>query len=286
MNTHLKNISLSMICGAISLAFVSADPAAPEAKPAKPAEVIPDAKKAEEPETPKFETTDTEIKFSGITIVKATKEVKLDAEVCLDKGLLEYVVCRPDTFEHESIFTTKTNPELVHAALLISGLKPTPLHHGLTALWSDKAMKEELSRVKIEVEWEEDGKKKRENLTSMLRNREDADDGYTTPDPKAPIVDTKIQDAWIFTGSFIHVDEKTKKQLYAAKSSGILVGIWPDPSTVIQYGIASGDPYAAEHLGMAINEDKIPKVGTKVKLIFSKLTLPEAKAEEKSEPKK
>jgi hypothetical protein len=73
------------------------------------------------------------------------------------------------------------------------------------------------------------------------------------------------------------VNRETGKQFYAANSSGILIGIWPDPSTVIQYGIVSGDPYRGAHLGMEIHEENIPKVGTKVKLVFSLLDIPDKK---------
>ncbi len=286
MNIHLKTITLSLLCWAISLLSISADPESkPNPEPA-PEQATPE--QAEKPETPGFEATEKEIKLPGVTIDRVTKEVRIDAEVCLDTGLLEYVVCRPDTFEHEAIFTTKAKPELVHAALLLCGLKPTPQLRGLSDLWSENALKQKLSRVKIEVEWQEKEEKKRVNLIDMIRDRSDEDDGYSSPAPdaeKKEKKETKVQDAWIFTGSFLHEIEETGKQFYAANSSGILVGIWPDPSTVIQYGIQSGDPYAADHLGMAINEDNVPKVGTKVKLVFSKLAIPEKKAEEKAEPK-
>ena len=67
---------------------------------------------------------------------------------------------------------------------------------------------------------------------------------------------------------------ETKKPFYAANSSGILVGIWPNPSTVIQYGLSSGDPHKGKHLGLEIHEERVPKVGTKVKLVFSLYTPP------------
>lgn len=282
MNPRIKYLTLSLLSWAFSLSSVHADPSTPT--PAEPT-TPPTPEKPEKADNPGFEATEKEIKLPGVTIDRVTKEVRIDAEVCLDTGLLEYVVCRPETFEHEAIFTTKAKPELLHAALLLSGMKPTPLLQGLSNLWSEKALQQKLSRIKIEVEWDEKGAKKRVNLTSMIRNRENEDDGYSTPAPAtapaAPKKETKVQDAWIFTGSFLHVNEETGKQFYAANSSGILVGIWPDPSTVIQYGIQSGDPYASEHMGMAINEDHVPKVGTKVKLVFSLLPEPAKKEEPK-----
>ncbi len=39
---------------------------------------------------------------------------------------------------------------------------------------------------------------------------------------------------------------------------------------MIQYGIASGNPYEDAHQGLEINEEAVPKVGTKVSLVFSR----------------
>lgn len=210
----------------------------------------------------KVAITDAEIKLPGVTINRATLEVRIVATVCLAEGLLEFVVCKPGTFEHEAIFTTEAKPELVHAALLLGGLKPTPQLAGLDGLWWDKALKQEDSRVKIEVEWEDKGKMKRVNLTSMIRNREETEGGGE----KA----AEVKDAWVFAGSFLHADGKDGERTYAANSSGILVGIWPDPSTVIQYGVANGNPYEGKGFGMEINPGKVPEVGAKVQLLFSR----------------
>jgi hypothetical protein len=266
MNHHLKQISVGLILSLATLIIATAEPAAPA--PSKEA-------------NPEVTVTETEIKLPGVTINRATREVRIDAEVCLQAGLLEYVVCRPDTFEHEAIFTAKAKPELVHAALLLCGLKPTPQLPGMSALWAEKAMKQKQSRVKIEVEWQEEGVQKRVNLTSLLRDRQDYTEVAEAAAPNKVKKETEVQDAWIFAGSFLHVNKQTGKQFYAANSSGILVGIWPDPSTVIQYGAPNGDPYKSEHLGMEIHEDRVPKEGTKVKLVFSLHPAPIKKADAK-----
>ena len=229
--------------------------------------------------TPPFTVTETEIKLPGVTINRATREFRIEATACLESGILEYVVCRPNTFEHEAIFTTEAKPELVHAALLLCGLNPTPQLRGLTELWWDKAMEKEESRVTIEVEWQEEGNQKRVNLTSMLRSREDWAAATDRPDPEKDRKEPEVQDAWVFAGSFIQGNRETGERIYAANLSGILVGIWPDPSTVIQYGIASGNPYEGKDLGMEINTEQVPRTGTKVHLVFSRHTPPEEQGE-------
>jgi len=240
---------LNGIVSLSSAVMVFADPASPDK-----------AAKAEEPAI----VTEAEIKLPGVTVNRETLEVRIEATVCLDSGVLEFVVCKPDSFEHESIFTTDAKPELVHAALLLAGLKPTPQLAGLTDLWWDKAMKQEASRVKIEVEWKAAEAQKRVNLSSMVRGREGADG-----------VVVEAQDAWVFAGSFLQTNEDTGERFYAANFSGILVGIWPEPSTVIQYGVASGNPYENKGFGMEINEKNVPKVGTKVNLVFSRYIPPQ-----------
>jgi hypothetical protein len=235
--------------------------------------VPPDAGKAE---APPFNVTETEIQLPGVTIERKTLEVRIDATVCLDAGILEFVVCKPNTFEHESIFTTEAKPELVHAALLLAGMKPTPLLPGMEQLWWGKALGNQDSRVKIEIEWEESGEKKRESLTSMLRSRE-GDEAKAGAEAK---------DGWVFAGSFMLPGQDGGERVYAGNISGILVGIWPDPSTVIQYGITSGNPYEGERKGLEINEKRVPKLGTKVKLVFSRHFPREAKEPaEKGEPR-
>ncbi|QTN32837.1 hypothetical protein HZ994_11020 [Akkermansiaceae bacterium] len=212
---------------------------------------------AGENEPPPFTVTEKEIQIPGVTIDRNTLEVRIAATVCLTSGILEYVVCKPGTFEHEAIFTTTAKPELVHAALLLAGLKPTQLIPGLTDLWWGKAMENKDSRVNIDVEWQDGAEKKRASLSSMLRDRQE---GGGKP----------AKDAWVFAGSVMVPHPVTGARQYAGNASGILVGIWPDPSTVIQYGIPSENPYENSHNGLEIDEKHVPGLGTGVTLVFSR----------------
>ena len=271
MNLAHRFLTLGVALLAQTAMSVGQEPPAKANKEANPAEKSTtgeaEPKQAKEPEV---EITDKEVKLPGVTINRASKEVRIDAEVCLDEGILEYVVCAPDTFEHEAIFTTKAKPEFLHAALLLCGLRPTPQKRGMMNIWADAAMKRKDSRVKIAVEWMDDKVKKRVNLTSLLSDREDEDEIYGAhPPDKDEEEESLVHDAWIFSGSYVHVNEESGKRFYAANHSGILVGIWPDPSTVIQYGVETQDPYKGKTFGIEINEETVPKAGTKVKLVFS-----------------
>lgn len=248
----------------------------PGEKPAAPAEAETEA--AGDEATPPAEDAEADpnvISLTGFTIDRKTLEVRMDATVCLEQGILEYVVCLPETFEHEAVFVTKARPELLHAALLLVGLTPQPMPAGLEELWWDRALKRTESRVSIDVEWEFGGQTERAPLASMLRNRtadefDPYDPYYGEQNAAAEQTQEEVEDAWVFAGSFFFTDRKTGKKIYAANAGGVLVGIWPNPSAVIQYGKRSGNPYRGAGLGMEVNEEMVPKEGTKVKLVFFK----------------
>jgi hypothetical protein len=214
--------------------------------------------------------TATEIKFPGVTINRETHEVRMDASVCLDRGILEYVVCLTGTFDHESIFETKVKPEMLHTALLLTGFEPTPMIPGLEEAWYSEALEAEKSRVGIDVEWEIDGRVQRVNITSMIRNNTGNDNGvvyYETPYPQDE--PEEVSDAWVFSGSFVGA-QGDGRRVYGTDRSGIVIGIWRNSSAVIQYAKPTRNPYRGKNSGMAVNEDYVPNLGTPVKLVFYK----------------
>lgn len=50
------------------------------------------------------------LKEAGIEIDAKKHEVRVDATVCLAEGILEYLVCLPDTFEHEDSEVAEYHP--------------------------------------------------------------------------------------------------------------------------------------------------------------------------------
>lgn len=226
-------------------------------------------------EVPPYKVTETEIQLPGVTISRVTSEIRLDAVVCLEAGILEYVVCRPGTFEHEAIFTTTAKPELLHAALLLIGVEPYPQRHGLAEFWYEKALEQKASRVKVEVEWTAEDGRKRVPLVSLLRSRRESGEQEKTD---------AVVEGWVFSGSFIHQTPENGERVYAANRSGILIGIWPNPTVVIQYGLAEGNPYEGKDLGIEIREERMPKKGTQVQLVFSRFPSLDAPSELGAKP--
>lgn len=60
----------------------------------------------------------------GIVVDTKAREVRLEAEVCLQHGSLELLACSPGTREHESILVVKAKPSHIVFALALLGLPP------------------------------------------------------------------------------------------------------------------------------------------------------------------
>jgi hypothetical protein len=218
------------------------------------------------------------VKLPGLKVDIKNKEVRLDAEVCLEEGILEYLVCLPGTFEHEAIFVTRTKPEHLHAGLVMIGRRPYPFRD---VFWWHGIEKQVKSHLSIEAEWKNGDETKRMPLHKLLVNRGHGDDvtGHGEFPPEARAENDETQDgeivyaenAWVFSGSFFHRREVEggEVEVYAANIGGIVIAIWPQPSSVVQYGRETLNPYRGENQGFEINVDQCPEKGTKVELIFS-----------------
>jgi hypothetical protein len=60
----------------------------------------------------------------GLVVDTKAREVRLEAEVCLQQGSLELLACSPGTREHESILVVKAKPSHIVFALALVGLPP------------------------------------------------------------------------------------------------------------------------------------------------------------------
>lgn len=191
------------------------------------------------------------LKSGGIHLDLKNHEVRVEATVCLDQGILEYIVCLPDTFEHEAIFCARCKPSLLHMSLLAVGLEPCPLDP--IGLWRGKAREQPRSRVQIEVEFEKDGKKQRSRMSEFLVNRQQKN--------------VVVPEEWVFTGSYF--GRRKDKPVYAADVVGGVIGLGLEGASVMQFGEDMGNPYQSDEQGLEISTDKVPAKGTKVQLIFT-----------------
>jgi hypothetical protein len=176
----------------------------------------------------------------------------MDAKVCLRRGILEYLVCKTQTFEHEAIFSTDVKGSHLHAALLLIGSEPSAF---VGEEWSVLVKEKKATCLALSVEYEVAGAPVRKRMSEMLVHREKKD-GI-------------VPDHWLFTGSTFYQDEG--KALYVADSSGAMIGLSPMGWPVVQFGDTLGVPYQGENLGTEARGDAIPETGTKVRIVFSLL---------------
>jgi hypothetical protein len=203
------------------------------------------------------------LKSAGIELDVKKREVRVEATVCLTQGILEYLVCLPNTFEHEAIFCVRCKPSVLHLGLLAVGLEPDPF--GGEEDSSRKTREQPGSHVCIEVEYEKDGKKQRRRISEFLVNRQQRD--------------AVVPDVWIFTGSYF--GRREDKRVYAADVMGGVVGLGMERVSVLQFGEQLGNPYQGDEQGLEVNADTVPAKGTKAQLIF---TPAQQKPQEKQEP--
>jgi hypothetical protein len=199
--------------------------------------------------TSEVATNKKNMKLPGLDIDVKNKKVTLEAQICLTEGILEYLMCLPNSFEHESIFMIKVKPELLHMGLLLIGSEPLPFKGRELAMLNVKNNK---SRLKIEVSWMDNGKEKKFDLNKLLLDRQDE---------KKKLV---AKDSWYFAGSYF-----TEKNVYAANLHMSIISLHKHPASVIHYGEHATDPHQSENGGFEVNNKICPDYGTKVKLIFS-----------------
>ncbi len=197
--------------------------------------------------------TSVAVLAEGLSVDAKNHQVRMDAVVCLRRGILEYLVCRKHTFEHESIFSTNCKPSQLHLALLLIGLEPFAYDFDLE--WPQRARAHTASQITIEVEYTLDGVLMRQPLSIFVINREHASE--------------KIPDHWTFAGSVFYQQEG--KEYYAADSTGGVIGVTPKGASVIQFGDRLGIPYQGEDQGLEVNSKTTPLAGTQVQLIFTRV---------------
>ncbi|MFM7591603.1 MAG: YdjY domain-containing protein, partial [Isosphaeraceae bacterium] len=127
----------------------------------------------------------------------ARRELVILSQVVLREGPLEHLLCLKGTKEHESILATSAEARAIHAGLLLT--KAVPDH---PVRFQPKFEPPAGSKIQIELKWLDDKKKPQKALArNMVRN-------FKTNKP--------IEIDWVFGGSLIVEDPRTKKPFYAA----------------------------------------------------------------------
>jgi len=135
---------------------------------------------------------------------KKAVRVIVEAHVCLRRGVLEHLLCRQRTKEHEAILAADIDARDLHAALLLAGAEP-----GKTVVLSPIEVPPSGSTVKISLRYKtKDGKEVRVPAQQWVRH-----------------IKTRIdlQTDWVFAGSAFMVHEGDPAKVYYLANDGDVI---------------------------------------------------------------
>lgn len=219
------------------------------------------------------------VQFPFVNVDREKREVRVEAE--LSPGLrgmfapLEFMlICGnqdPKTGkwfydrDYESVFVTKADPNILHAALMLIGLQPGGLESDAPEGYvKDNAERiagereaaetkaDQAPRVDIFVEWEQDGKTVSIKAEKFLFDKE----------TDKPVADTP----WAFTGSYFVTNAKGEKTL-AARQTYVVVAVFADESAVLNLPFYAKNAYWGDDAGFEVNAAHLPEYFRKEKEI-------------------
>lgn len=174
------------------------------------------------------------------------RQVVLGGAIVLREGPLELFACLKGTKEHEAVVAVRSKAYVVHAALLAAGAVP-----GHPAVFTPEYQPARGTTVEVFVEW-----KDAEGATHRVK----AQDMVRVAKTKEPMT----QD-WVFGGSGFYDDPVEQVRYYQAEG-GDLICVSNFPSAMLDLTVESSQ--ANDSLLFEANPEKIPDVGTEVKLIL------------------
>lgn len=186
----------------------------------------------------------------GVKVDLQEKLIDLDAEVCLEAGMLELVGTPPQGKQHESILTLKPRPQHIHLALLMLGLK-----NGTPGKWvyennKARAVNATGDKVTLSLVYTKDGKTVEEPIQTFIRDTK----------TKKPL-DSSM---FIFAGSTMLKNPSGGDPVYAADIDQDVISVVSKNDEVLALPVAASD--SNESLEWEITPNSLPKLGTKALL--------------------
>ncbi len=187
---------------------------------------------------------------------KGAKErwVHLLTEVCLREGMLEVLLCKSGTKEHEAILRTEVDARLIHAALVAAGLKPgTPVQYVDPKTGDEKYQPATGAKVAVTLSYLRDGQAVRHPAQEWIQE-------VATKKP--------MPHQWVFAGSrFVKNPERPMDPDYYCANNGEVIGVsnFPDSMLDLPVSITGND----DQLAFAAWSEKIPPLKSRVWISFS-----------------
>ena len=177
------------------------------------------------------------------------RRVLVEAEVCLREGMLEHLMCRKRTKEHEAILSADVDARDIHKALMVA--KATP---GATVKYKEDGtiVPPTGTRIKVTLTYKDKDK------TVTIPGRDWVRDLKTK---KSLDVD------WVFAGSAFVTNplEQDKPPIYLA-NGGDVICVSNFEGAMLDLPIKVSKDNAA--LVWEVNSDKVPAIGTAVTVIL------------------
>lgn len=239
------------------------------------------------------ESAGKSVKIPGLVLDLEKRCIDLDAEVCLNKGLLELVACTKGSKEHESIVSVTAKAMHIHTALLLLGASNG--HPGLRKqVGSDRRwvhVPPEGDPIEVFlVTTTKDGKSIERPIRDFVvrsRQRVDEVEGavITAPEDSKKSEDTSkkpFPHTFLFAGSHLRDDGPGPRQYLADRSGHVIsIATFGDELLCLPYHETRED----NALMWRVKPNSLPKVGTKVTLrLRPKQTKAKPKAEKPSSP--
>ena len=192
----------------------------------------------------------------GLRVDRESRIVAVRAWVCLDRGWLEQVLCRPGTREHESLMVTDVAPSSIHAALLLIGLEP-----GRPGRWIEEEGEIRLTppvgdSVDVMVRYEGD---RSDGVIDVPVTDWIADVATKRTHPRVP---------YIFAGSLMY-EEVQGDSNYAADHSGSVIGLVTFGDELLGAMEVIPDAESIRAPEWVVRTEAIAAVGTEVLVLLS-----------------
>jgi len=199
-------------------------------------------------------------KTDDVWIDVKRKLVVVGGEICLREGMLEMFACPKRTKEHEAIVAVDSKAYVIHAALLAVGAKA-----GQPVKFHPQYEPASGSEIDVLVLWRDaDGKKRQTPAQQWIRN-------VKTRQP--------MKHAWVFAGSGFWEDPDTGQRHYHAES-GDMICVSNFSTAMMDLPVES--PQGTSALLFDAFTDRIPPLGTKVRLVLKPKVAAKPAEDEKS----
>jgi hypothetical protein len=178
---------------------------------------------------------------------KKPKAVMIEGMVCLRKGLLEHLMCRRHTKEHEAILTAEVDARDIHKTLQAIGADP-----GRTVRFQPEFAPPSGTKIKITLEYQEKGKTIRVAAQKWIRNVKTQKD---------------LDVDWVFAGSRLYPNplDDTKPPIYGA-NEGDVICVSNFPTAMLDLPINSSKDN--DDLTFEAHTERIPPLETRVWIIL------------------